>query len=153
MIAQQRPLEHFEQHDRVRGRIEHRRVAVYEAPQQLDAGWQQVRRVIHVIRSGLRDKQSYERESYYITSRLADAACYARGIRGHWDIENRLHYVKDVRMNEDGSGVRVASAAANLSLLRSLALTCYRHQGYDSIKTATVRFANKIRDLLQLLSN
>lgn len=66
-------------------------------------------------------------------------------------IENRLHYVTDVGANEDGSGIRSKAAAATLSLLKSLALTLYRKQGYQSLKEATTSFANKVKELLKIM--
>ena len=104
-----------------------------------------------VERSGFRDGEAYRRQGYYISSLATDAEHFARGIRGHWLIENRLHYVKDVGANEDGSGIRSKAAAANLSLLKSLALTLYRKQGYQSLKEATTSFANKVKELLKIM--
>ena len=53
--------------------------------------------------------------------------------RGHWAIENRLHYVRDVTFGEDSSTVRTAHAPQNLATLRNLviglcALDAARHQ-------------------------
>ena len=86
-----------------------------------------------------------------MSSLQADAHCFADGLRGHWLIENSLHYVKDVIANEDGSGIRSSKAAANLSLLKNLTLNIYRHQGYKSLKYASERFANKVKELLFIL--
>ena len=102
-------------------------------------------------RSGERDGAPYQRSGYYITSLQATARCFAEGLRGHWLIENRLHYVKDVITNEDRSGIRSSQAAANLSLLKNLTLNLYRHQGYQSLKYATEHFANKVKELLFIL--
>ncbi len=138
-----------EQQQKSRGRREHRRVEVYAAPPEIDPEW--LKRVLFVERSGFRDGEAYRRQGYYISSLVTDAEHFARGIRGHWLIENRLHYVKDVGANEDGSGIRSKAAAANLSLLKSLALTLYRKQGYQSLKEATTSFANKVKELLKIM--
>ena len=137
--------------ERNRGRDESRRVALYEPPTEIDAGWPAIKRVLFVTRSGYRDGEPYERNGYYITSFEADARTFAEGLRGHWLIENRLHYVKDVIAHEDGSGIRSKKAAANLSLLKSLAINLYRNQGYSSLKGATECYANKVKELLQIL--
>ncbi len=140
-----------EQQQKSRGRRERRRVEVYAAPPEIDPEWVGLKRVLFVERSGFRDGEAYRRQGYYISSLVTDAEHFARGIRGHWLIENRLHYVKDVGANEDGSGIRSKAAAANLSLLKSLALTLYRKQGYQSLKEATTSFANKVKELLKIM--
>lgn len=151
-ITDQAPLDTNLQTERSRGRRERRYVAVYEPSKAVDPAWKKLRRMVYVVRSGWRREGGpYRRESYYITSRLDTAAGFGRGIRGHWSIENRLHWVKDAQMTEDTSGIKSKRAAANLSLLKSLALTRYRHAGYGSLKTATACFANKVKELLLLL--
>jgi predicted transposase YbfD/YdcC len=62
--------------------------------------------------------------------RLAD------GIRGHWLIENSLHWVKDVIYEEDISPQKSGLAPRNLSLLKTWVLTLLRTHGFDSIKSA-----------------
>lgn len=144
-------LESLTLQERSRGRDESRRVEVYEPPSELDAGWSQINRVLFVTRYGWREGEPYLRSGYYISSLEANASVFAEGLRGHWLIENRLHYVKDVIANEDGSRIRAKQAAANLSLLKSLALNVYREQGHKSLKRATECFANKVKELLKIL--
>ncbi|MDZ8066276.1 MAG: ISAs1 family transposase [Nostoc sp. DedQUE08] len=55
----------------------------------------------------------------YISSIVSTAKEFAHGIRGHWGIENRLHWVKDVVLNEDNSTIRMGKAPANLSIMRA----------------------------------
>ena len=150
-VATGEMLEVLTAQERNRGRDESRRVEVYGSPSELDAGWPPIERVLFVTRSGYRDGKPYERTGYYITSYEADVRTFAAGLRGHWLIENRLHYVKDVIAHEDGSGIRAKKAAANLSLLKSLAINLYRNQGYSSLKSATECFANKVKELLKIL--
>jgi predicted transposase YbfD/YdcC len=50
----------------------------------------------------------------------------AAAIRGHWSIENGLHWVLDVGFHEDASRVREHTAARNLALLRKIALNLAR---------------------------
>lgn len=148
-VSSAEPLGSFQEQQQSRGRSEERQVAVYAAPEWLE--WPHLRRIIYVVRSGRREGSRYWRESFYATSLVAEAELYAAGIRGHWLIENRLHYVKDVAMREDRCGIRSKEAAATLSLLKGWALSLYRLQGYVSLKRATVRYANKISDLMDLI--
>ncbi|MBD2604039.1 transposase [Scytonema hofmannii FACHB-248] len=53
---------------------------------------------------------------------MRSAVDFAQGIRGHWGIENRLHWVKDVVFNEDVSTIHMGNAPANLSVMRTIAL-------------------------------
>lgn len=59
---------------------------------------------------------------YYLTSLPLDVATFARAVRGHWGIENKLHWVLDVCFREDQSRARAGHAAENLATLRRLAL-------------------------------
>jgi predicted transposase YbfD/YdcC len=66
-------------------------------------------------------KISVERR-YYISSLPLDIERFARAVRGHWGVENKLHWVMDVRFGEDQSRARHGCAAENLATLRRLAL-------------------------------
>jgi predicted transposase YbfD/YdcC len=72
---------------------------------------------------------------YFIGSRTAGAKIYARGLRGHWGIENNLHWQLDVTFAEDANRVSRRNGAENLALLRKLALGLLkRHPSKLSIK-------------------
>jgi predicted transposase YbfD/YdcC len=99
------------------------------------------------------DKTTCERR-YYRSSLAPDASALARAIRGHWSIENSLHWVLDVALREDDCRVRTGHAATNLATLRHLALNVLRQ---DTTKKRGVRGKQKIagwdhRYLLKLLS-
>lgn len=53
--------------------------------------------------------------------------------RGHWSIENRLHYVRDVTLGEDASQVRTGAAPQALAALRNVVLALLRHAGWTNI--------------------
>jgi predicted transposase YbfD/YdcC len=59
-----------------------------------------------------------------------------RHVRGHWGIENRLHYVRDVTFGEDGSQVRTDSAPEVLAALRNSVLGILRQAGWGNIAAA-----------------
>jgi len=74
--------------------------------------------------------------SYGITSLPPDIADAARLLalkRGHWQIENGLHYVKDVTMAEDASLIHVGHGPSIMAMLRDLALSLLRQSGYRTI--------------------
>jgi predicted transposase YbfD/YdcC len=60
---------------------------------------------------------------YFIGSRRMAARRYAAALRGHWGIENNLHWQLDVSFHEDASRVENRHGAENLSLFRKLALS------------------------------
>jgi len=63
-----------------------------------------------------------ERERrYYLGSTPLAAAAFARAVRGHWGIENRLHWVLDVVFKDDLSRLRTGHAPENMALVRHMA--------------------------------
>ena len=72
-------------------------------------------------------------------------------IRGHWGIENRLHYVKDFTMGEDGSQIRAKSAPQVMAALRNLSLNIFRLSGAANIAAAIRNIAWRPNGTLELL--
>lgn len=70
--------------------------------------------------------------------------------RGQWQIENRLHYVRDVSLGEDASQVRAGAAPHVLAALRNVVLNLLRHAHVTAIK-ATLRQLGWQRSALQFL--
>lgn len=113
------------------GRIEQRRCwALPVAGQGLvdTDRWPDLRTVVLVERSReVGPSVSLERH-YYISSLPADAARMLQVIRTHWHVENRLHWVLDVAFAEDQSRIRSGYAAANLALVRRLAVSALQRE-------------------------
>lgn len=63
----------------------------------------------------------------------ADPVLLAGWIRGHWGIENQLHWVRDVTFDEDRSQVRTAAGPQVMAALRNLAITALRLTGNSNI--------------------
>jgi predicted transposase YbfD/YdcC len=59
---------------------------------------------------------------YYISSLPGDARFFAEASRGHWGIENGLHWSLDIAFREDESRIRIGHAATNLGIIRHFAL-------------------------------
>lgn len=92
--------------------------------------------------------------SYAITSLPPERAEAARLLaiwRGHWGIENRLHWVRDVVFGEDLSQVRTGSAPQLLAALRNLVIGMLRLSGVRNIAAALRHYAWKPRETLTLI--
>lgn len=69
------------------------------------------------------------------------AADLMRLWRGHWHIENRLHYVRDVTFAEDASRIRAGHAPQVMAAIRNAAMTAARLAGFSNIAEALRFFA------------
>jgi predicted transposase YbfD/YdcC len=65
---------------------------------------------------------------YYLASLPLDVELFARAVRSHWGVENKLHWVMDVCFHEDQSRARAGHAAENLATLRRLALNMLKKE-------------------------
>lgn len=72
-------------------------------------------------------KISTERR-YYLSSLPLNIELFARAVRGHWGIENKLHWVLDVHFGEDQSRARSGYAAENLATLRRFAVNLLKSE-------------------------
>lgn len=93
---------------------------------------------------------------YLITSadaRRASPATLAAWVQGHWGIENRLHWVRDVTFDEDRSQVRTGAAPQVMATLRNLAISLLRLAGWTNIAHALRHHAADNRRPLALLTS
>jgi len=72
-------------------------------------------------------KSSLERR-YFLSSLAVDVATFARAVRSHWGVENKVHWIMDVCFREDASRARTGYAAENLATLRRLALNLLKQE-------------------------
>jgi predicted transposase YbfD/YdcC len=72
-------------------------------------------------------QKSVERR-YYLSSLALDIKTFARAVRSHWGVENKVHWVMDVCFREDQSRARAGYAAENLAMLRRLALNMLKRE-------------------------
>lgn len=77
--------------------------------------------------------------AFYVSAAPITAADAADAIRGHWSIENRSHYVRDVTMAEDAS--RVRKNPGILARIRSFAANILRANGAENMRDARYRLA------------
>jgi predicted transposase YbfD/YdcC len=137
--------------ERTRDRKTQRLVRVFDDLSGISQQWVGLKRLIEVKRTGTRQGKPYAQTSYYISSVELKAEAFAQVIRGHWHIENCLHWVKDVVMKEDNSRIRNKQAAGNFSLVRSMVISILRKQGYTSTTRAQRQIAHDIAKIYSLL--
>jgi predicted transposase YbfD/YdcC len=120
-----RELKCYHKTERNHGRDETRIVYAAPPPPELrdHAEWLDVRSVGMVYRATRRGGKLTEETSYYISSLPPKVQKIARYIRGHWGIENSLHWTLDVTFSEDASRLRHGNGPEIASIFRKLALT------------------------------
>ncbi len=113
------------------GRIEKRRCWVTQEIDWLEekAEWANLQSVIMVEakREVIGGEKTVERR-YFISSLAANAAEALRCVRGHWAIENELHWCLDIGFREDDCRTRTGNAAENLATLRHLGLNLLKQE-------------------------
>lgn len=142
--AHTRPTSQYITTERTRNRVTTRTVQVFHDLTGIDQQWTGLKSLIKVERTGTRAGKPYHQVAYYISSLFVAALEFAKAIRLHWAIENRLHWVKDVVFHEDRSTIRLGNAPANCSIILAIALNVLRRNGYSSITCAHRFLANDI---------
>ena len=124
---------------RAHGRVEKRSVKLVTVATGIV--FPHARQAIQIIRKTRRlDSKKWTTEVVYavtsLTTEQATAAELATWIRGHWAIENRLHWVRDVTYDEDRSQIRTHTGPRAMASLRNLALSILRINGNTNIAQA-----------------
>jgi hypothetical protein len=91
---------------------------------------------------------------YFITSaprKLADASQLIRWARGHWSIENRSHYVRDVTFGEDASRIRKGSGPEVMAAIRNATIGFLRSIGATNIAETLRRNPYQVGKLFTIL--
>jgi len=120
----------FETRDRGHGRVETREYFVCPVPDGLPDGkrWKGLAAIGLAITRCERNGRESDEARYYILSTYPSAKRFAEAVRGHWGIENKLHWQLDVTFGEDQSRLRAGHAAKNFSTLRRTALSMLKNE-------------------------
>lgn len=131
--------------DKGHGRLEIRRIwTSTELNQYLDVPY--LKQVIRIERVTNICKTNHERRevAFGITSLSPECASPERLLalnRGHWSIENGLHYVRDMTFDEDRSQIRTRSAPQVMATLKNIAISIFRLHNFNNIAQAIRHFA------------
>jgi predicted transposase YbfD/YdcC len=124
------------------GRVEIRRhttITVSDAAWlDQESKWKKLTTVAMVERERHTDSKATKETCYYISSLGRDVKRLAAVVRGHWGVENKLHWVLDIAFHEDGCRVRKDHGAQNLAILRHIALNLLKRE-----RTSKVGVKNK----------
>jgi predicted transposase YbfD/YdcC len=112
------------------GRIETRR---YWVTNQLDTiraanAWTSLQTIGMVESERIVNGKIEQEIRYYISSREPDAKAFGERVRGHWSIENSLHWVLDVVMREDEARIRKGHAAETMAIVRHIAINLLKKE-------------------------
>jgi predicted transposase YbfD/YdcC len=142
--------------ERSHGRDETREYFIAEAPAALVRGgqWKDVCSIGMVTRTRVVNGEETDEIVYYVSSLPPKVKQFAKAVRGHWGIENRLHWSLDVTFAEDKSRVRKDHSPLNLGMLRRLALSILRKDTSikDSLRGKRLRAGWDEEVLLKILT-
>lgn len=118
--------------------------------------WPGQKQVFRIQRDVVEIKSEKEHHEivYGITSlnrERGTAARLLKTVRAHWEIENRIHWVRDVTFDEDRSQVRTGTVARIMTTFRNLAISLHRLAGATNIAAATRAHAAKPKRSFALL--
>jgi len=145
--------------DKGHGRIEVRRCWTITEPDFLDyvrefADWPGLRAIVKVQAERTIGAETTQKTRYYITSLGNDAQQALYATRGHWKIENQVHWILDVVFREDACRIRKGGAPQNMAILRHIALSLLRRERTErvGIKAKRLKAALDEDYLLKVLS-
>jgi predicted transposase YbfD/YdcC len=147
----QTAISHASVFDDSHGRTVERSVSVFEAPAELSPKWVGLQSVIMVNRIGTRAEKPFTETVYYLSTQSLHADTYMTFIRGHWTIENRLHWVKDVTFGEDYPPRLGGHAPVNWAIIFTWIITLVRRAGIRTVPQALRLWANQVDDVFSFL--
>ncbi len=92
-----------------------------------------------IVAERITDRHTTTETRYYISSLQTNAKHHMQATRDHWRIENSLHWVLDLAFNQDRSRVRKDHAAANLAVLRHMAVSLLQQEKTAKAETKAKR--------------
>ena len=138
---------YHEENDKGHGRLETRRYWITEDLCTLPKAelWKGLRSIGRVEREYWQHDKLIIEQRYFINSIEADAKIFARAVRGHWGVENRLHWCLDMTFREDESRIRKGNAPAIMTTIRHICLNLFQKHGLK-LSTKKLRYRAVLND-------
>jgi len=135
-----------------RGRSERRILELFKPEGNDFSEWSNLNGIISVRRVRKTLGGQSDCMHYYITSlKTKDAKQLLEIIRKHWWVENKLHFVKDVHMEEDRTRFRTYDRIKKNSMYRNVVFNFLKLFGHKSIKQGKETYANNVKKCVKLL--
>lgn len=136
------------------GRIDTREYIIMKAPAILKQKWHGIKTVGLVFSQRYVKGKTSSEYRYFITSLACTAEKFAQKVRGHWSIENSLHWVLDVDFGEDLCRIRTGFAPQNVSWFRCLAISLLKGEPARlSIRRKMLKAGDSLTYLKKVLFN
>lgn len=156
-MADEPPLDFFQVEEKGHGRHSLWSVSIFSAFNSTKAKeWTGLKRFIHVHKEVFytntkRKKRQTVNDRLYISSvSSSHAEFFHNGIRSHWSIENKLHWVKDVIHKEDDNRMNTKNGPINNSIISTIAINIHRKNGKSSITDSQIKFGANIKELFNI---
>lgn len=157
VMADDIPLDIFQVEEKGHGRHSLWSVSIFSAcnsPKSKE--WKELKRFIHVHKEVFytnvyAKKRFTDNDRLYISSvESSDAEFFHNGIRNHWSIENKLHWVKDVIHKEDNNRMNTKNGPINNSIVSTIAINIHRKNGQSSISDSQIKFGANVKELFNI---
>lgn len=147
------PLQTYRRVEKSHGRLEE---CVIRVSSELAgySSWPYLAQVFEYTRTWTSKGVRKQQVRYGLTSlpaEVSDAARLAALKRGHWQVENGLHYVKDVTLGEDASQTHIGNGADVFAMVRNIAVSLIRRSGHRDIAAQLRRYSGCPLEALALL--
>lgn len=127
VMEQEKAIQSQQEWEYDHGRFETRTCSIIKlskaCKESLFSDWKAITTLVKIESSRQINGETKEETRYYLSSSNSEDPWYFNQlVRGHWGIENKLHWHLDVTFNEDASRARTGNAAENLNIFRKIAL-------------------------------
>lgn len=148
VVTQEKPVDTYLHKEKKRGQTIVWETKVYVAtPNEITQKWESLQRFVSTRKTITKANEISEYTTFRITD-LADLSAkkFYKGIRGHWLIENQLHWVRDVNFGEDKNRIRHDNTAVNIAIFNTMAINYLRTNFEKSVKYSQILFGQNVKE-------